>query len=181
MNNGNSFLAFVEESRRQLGQLKVIDYYQEPMPSANDELLDQIVARFSRSSNDERETFLSSLSQQQRSLFGIFGHRSATLAVRSDSRERLTRGLIGAVMANYVIPTRRLVDPGLAIYHHCALKLGVNTVDLFEGAATYAGSELAARLTSFGRRSDVVLSKYGWRELKTDDGVKYKFDWGAAA
>lgn len=178
MNNGNAFQAFVEESSRQLSQLNVIDYYQEPMPSASDALLDQMVVRFCGASKAERDTFVSSMTQKQRSLFGIFGHRAATLSVRNASPEQLTRGLIGAVIANYIIPARRQVEHGLAVYHHCAIKIGVKPVDLFEEAATFAGDQLAARMITFGRRGDVVLSKFGWRELKTDDGIKYKFDWG---
>jgi hypothetical protein len=36
---------------------------------------------------------------------------------------------------------------------------------------------MAARLLSFGNKPDVTLKQYGWREIKTPDGVRYKFEW----
>jgi hypothetical protein len=33
---------------------------------------------------------------------------------------------------------------------------------------------IADYLRVYGRRSDIGLRKYGWREIKTPDGVKYK-------
>ena len=100
------------------------------------------------------------------------------MSLRKRSRARLLQGLIGAVISNFVIPEKRRVEVGLAVYHHCARQLQVNTVDLFEEAATLASPAYAVTLREFGRRSDVILSKYGWEERQTPDGVTFKFNWG---
>jgi hypothetical protein len=173
--NGTGFQAFTAAAAAFLRGKMVVDYYQEPLPSATDERLAEMVAHYMGATAVARLTFLQTLTPAQRALFGIYGHRAATLAVRENSRDRLLSGLVGAAIANYTIPNRRNVDVGLAIYYHCARRLALNTVDLFEAAARYAAGEIAGYLVDYGRRSDITLSKFGWREVKTPDGIRYTF------
>lgn len=177
MQNGNAFRTFTDEARRYLSGLKVAIYYAEPLPSTTDERLRVIVERFMRGTAVEQAQFQLSLAQAQRSLFGIFGHRAATIAVRQNNQDWLFAGLVGAVIANYIIPPRRNVDVSLAVYHHCAQKIEIAPADLFTRAAQYAQPELAQKLHTFGHRADVHLKQYGWQEQKTPDGVRYKFSW----
>ena len=179
MNNGNAFNAFLKEVQDQLTGLKVIDYYAQPFPSEMDARFAQMVTRFMGASADERERFSAALTQQQRSLFGIYGHREATLAARNESHEQLLSGLVATAVSNFTIPQRRRVQVSLAVFHHVARKLEMNPIDLFEETAVYATDEFAQILLAFSRRADVTLKKYGWEEQKTDDGVKYKFGWRA--
>ncbi|MBP6472952.1 MAG: hypothetical protein KBE23_23820 [Chloroflexi bacterium] len=175
MENGNSFRVFTADSAAYLADRTVADYYAEPLPAATDEKLDEMVIRFMAATAAEREFFQAALSPAQRSLFGIYGHRAATTAVRSHSRDHLLRGLVGAAIANYTIPDRRNVEVALAVYYHCAGRLDWHTVDLFEAAADYAGGEIVGELLAYGRRSDITLQKFGWREVKSPDGIRYKF------
>ena len=177
MKNGNAFRTFTDESSQYLSGLKVVVYYAEPLPSSTDERLRGIVARFLRGTAVEQEKFQLTLAQEHRSIFGIYGHRAATLAVRQNSEAWLLSGLVGAVIANYVIPPRRKVDISLAIYHHCAQKIGVSPATLFAQAAQYARPELAQKLNHFGQRADINLKQFGWQEQKTPEGVRYKFSW----
>ncbi len=175
--NGNAFRAFVDDSVAVLQDVKAIDYYQRPLPDQLDETFVEMVAKFQSATEEQRTTFVEAFTEKQRALFGIYGHRAATLAVRGENQEKLLSGLVGAAIANYTIPDKRNLDVSLAVYHHCARKLGVNTVDMFDEAAAVASAEFAPILAQYGRRSDVTLKKYGWREIKTPEGVKYKFDW----
>ena len=177
MKNGNAFRAFTDEARHYLAGLKVVIYYAEPIPSLTDERLRVMVERFVRGTAVEQEQFQLALAPEQRSLFGIYGHRAATLAVRQNSRDWLFTGLIGAVMANYIIPPKRNVDVSLAVYHHCAQKIGVSPAELFAEAAQHAQPDLAQKLHHFGHRADVNLKQFGWQEQKTPEGVRYKFSW----
>ena len=173
--NGTGFQAFAQEAAQFLNGKSVVDYYAEPLPSPTDERLDEMVVRLMAATAVQRESFQASLTEAQRALFGIYGHRAATTAVRHTHPDQLLRGLVGAAIANYTIPNRRNVDVALAVYYHCARKLGMNTVDLFEAAEAFAGGEIAGELAAYGRRSDVTLSKFGWREVKSPDGIRYKF------
>lgn len=178
MQNGNSFSAFLNEVANFLADKKVIDYFTEALPSPTDDILLGYCQRFMAASAAERQQFQEQLAAEHRSLFGIFGHRAATLAVRQSSRDWLLCGLVGSIISNYIIPPRRNVEVGLAVFHHCARKLGVVPPDLFAEAARFADLELATRLLAFGNRADVTLSQFGWKELKTADGPKYKFNYG---
>lgn len=181
MNNGSAFRTFTDEAGQYLAGLKVVIYYAEPLPSATDERLHGIVARFMKGTAVEREVFQKSLAAPQRSIFGIYGHRAATLAVRQQgqdtSRNWLLSGLVGAVIANYIIPPKRNVDVSLAVYYHCAQKIDMSPETLFAEAAQFARPDLAEKVTTFGQRTDVHLKQFGWQEQKTPDGVRYKFSW----
>jgi hypothetical protein len=177
MKNGDAFTAFVQETQQALQELRVVDYYQEALPSATDEQMAAVVSCFMQAEPTQRSRLLDSLSAQARSLFAIYGHRTATLAARHKSREQLLHGMVGVVMANYIIPEKRRVEVALAVFHHVARKIDVNVIEFFEDTAVYATPAFAQTLLAFGRKSDVTLKKYGWRELNTEDGVKYKIEW----
>ena len=98
------------------------------------------------------------------------------MAAREESRDWLLSGLIGNAIGNTIIPERRRIEVGLVVYMHVARKLAINPIDLFEEAAVYATAEFATTLHQFGRRGNVTLQQFGWKELKTPDGLKYKFD-----
>lgn len=178
MQNGNAFSAFVGEVIHFLDGKKVVDYYREPIPSATDEMLAGYCQRFMLAGIPQRAQFQEALAHEHRSLFGIFGHRAATLAVRQASRDWLLCGLVGAIISNYVIPEKRNVEVGLAVFHHCARKLNLPPAEIFSEASRFAAFDLAMRLIAFGSRSDVTLSQFGWQEMETPEGVKYKFSWG---
>ncbi|WP_420643652.1 hypothetical protein [Candidatus Leptofilum sp.] len=177
MKNGNAFRTFTDEAQQYLSGLKVVIYYAEPLPSSTDERLRLIVDRFLRGTAVEQEQFQLTLAQEHRSLFGIFGHRAATLAVRQNSQAWLLAGIVGAVIANYVISPKRNVDVSLAVYHHCARKIGYAPAELFAEAARFAQPALAEKLHSFGHRANINLKQFGWHEQKTPEGVRYKFSW----
>ncbi|HRQ37789.1 MAG TPA: hypothetical protein PLD25_07730 [Chloroflexota bacterium] len=177
MKNGNAIHTFIEDAIALLGQVEVVKYFAEPLPCVVDEQIRGIVSRFTAVTSPERTQFQESLAPEHRSLFGIYGHRAATIAARHNDADWLRSGLTGFAIVNYTIPEKRKVEVGMAVYWHVAQKLGVNPVDLFEETAVYAAPAIAAELLAFGRRPDVTLTKFGWQELKTAAGVKYKFNY----
>lgn len=179
MQNGDAFNAFIEETTINLQGKTVLAYYQEPLGSETDQTLDRTVTRFMEADSRQHERFQAGLSKTMRSLLGIYGHRAATRAVREDSRDLLLQGLVGMGIANYTVPPRRNVEVGVAIFHHCARKLGESPIELFDEAAQYTSPHMATFFEKFGRRANVTLRRYGWQELKTPEGVKYKFEWGS--
>jgi len=175
--NGQAFAAYLDSARAALGGLTSIAYYQQPLPSPVDSRLAEIVSAFSGLPPAGRERFMAALTPPERALFGVFGHRAATLSVRDESLEQLRLGLIAAAIANYDIPEKRDVDVALAVFYHCARKLGAAPREVFDEASEFATADMAGRMRAFGRRDDVSLKRYGWREIRTPEGVRYKFEW----
>lgn len=175
--NGTEFTAFLAQAQSYLAQLTVLDYYKRPLPHDADTHLAAMIDRLQAAPPAQRQKFVLAVEPAQRSLFAVFGHRAATLAARQQDRLWLERGIVATAVANFTIPPKRNVEASLAIFHHVARQLGANTVYLFDHAADLIGGEIAPRLHTFGRRSDVHLSSYGWRELRLPDGVQYKFEW----
>ncbi len=177
MKNGNAIHTFIEDAVALLGDIDVVTYFAEPLPCVVDEQIRGIVSRFTAVTASERAQFQEALPPEHRSLFGIYGHRAATIAARQNDADWLRSGLTGFAIANYTIPQKRKVEVGMAVYLHVAQKLGLNPVDLFEETAVYAAPTIATELLAFCRRPDVTLTKFGWQELKTREGVKYKFNY----
>lgn len=175
--NGQAYRAYLESVLPVLDDLSVMEYHKSPLPSPVDGILTQVVSAFTGWPVLVREHFLTSLPSDKRGIFGIFGHRAATLAVRNNDVELLRLGLVGNVIANTPIPANRNVDIALAVFYHCARKLDMDPKDVFADVAEFATDELATRLISFGQREGISLKQFGWREIKTPDGVHYKFEW----
>lgn len=176
MQNGNAVHALTGEATAVTASTNITGYYAAPLPSDTDKQLRHIVTQFTALTQDQRDRFLAGLTPGQRSLFGIFGHRAATLAAREKSPGWLHAGLTGYVMANYTIPEGRQVKVGLAVYYHVAWQLGLNPVELFRETAVYAAPQMEQEMLGYGRDGKISLHQYGWRELKTPDGIRYKFD-----
>ena len=176
MQNGNDFHVFIQETSQFLSTLTVTSYYGTELPDAVDERMKGIVARYMAAKEAQWPQFRDGLAQEQRSLFGIYGHRAATMAAREESRDWFLSGLVGNPIGNTIIPEKRRVEVSLAVFMHVARKLVVNPIDLFEEAAVFATPEYAQTLHTFGRRGNVTLRQFGWTEMKTRDGIKYKFD-----
>lgn len=175
--NGQAYRAYLESALAVLAQLTVIDYYPSPLPSPSDEALAGIVSAFTGWPLPVREQFLAALPAGKRGLFGIFGHRAATLAVRAEDAAKLRLGLVGCAIANVEIPPQRKVYSALAVYYHCARKLELAPQAVFDEAAQFATDDMAARLQAFGRRQDVTLKQFGWREIRRPEGVVFQVEW----
>ena len=58
---------------------------------------------------------------------------------------------------------------GTAVHYHVALQLGLDPAVLFDEAAAWAGPA-GDLLQAFGRRQDMTLEAFGWREVATEHG-----------
>ncbi len=175
--NGNALMAFLQDTVAILNDLDLLGYYQQSMPSDSDHQLRQVVDRFSTLSLGDQAQFLDGLADDRRALFGIFGQRAATLSVREQDSAWLSAGLTGAVIANYHIPKGRPVEPALAVFFHCATELELDPSAVFAEAARMASEDMALRLTDFGQKPEITLRHYGWKVVKTSDGVVFRNTW----
>lgn len=70
---------------------------------------------------------------------------------------------------------RRDLAVALAPYHDCARRLGLDPQAVFDAAAEAAPPELHEFIRSFGRRSDVTPTAFGFAVLSTPDGPRYEW------
>ena len=61
----------------------------------------------------------------------------------------------------------------LAPVHHCARRLGIDVVALFDEAAGSAPPELADTVRHFGRRGDITPGAFGFGVEDTAEGPRY--------
>lgn len=172
--NGQAWRTYLASAQALSVEYKTLDYYPLPIPSEIDGSLRQIVMAFTALAAEQRHQFMSLLTAENRAIFAVFGHRAATLAVRTTDPEWLRAGLLGNVIANFIIPERRDVRRALAVFYHCARKLDIDPRELFKNAAHFAGDEMAGELLDFSALDDVRLKDYGWREIRTQEGIVYR-------
>jgi len=154
-------------------QMSIIDYHRQPMVSELDRELRTTVASFQQLPVDERDAFISALPHLARKLFGIYGHRAATIAARQNEPDWLRSGLIGTVIANDGMAVGSKIVTALVVPQHVAIKLKLNLAELFGETAVYAHPPLSEQILN-ASRTPLSLRTFGWQELKTADGIKYK-------
>jgi hypothetical protein len=129
----------------------------------------RICADLQEASPLHRGVFLSALTDHQRSIIGRYGMRAATLALRERSMPRLRCGLVALVLSGSAASDARDFMVGAAVHYHVALRLGLDPAVLFDEATAWAGPA-GDLFQAFGRRQDVTLEAFGWREVATEHG-----------
>jgi hypothetical protein len=62
----------------------------------------------------------------------------------------------------------------MAPYHDCARRLGLDPVDVFDGAAHAGPESLAETVQKFGRRRDITPRAFLYEVVEDEDGSRYE-------
>ncbi len=100
----------------------------------------------------------------------------ATAALREQSPSVLRGGLIWLLRA-YDGKDPRDLMLGLAPFHDCARRLGLDVGQIFNDAADAAGGEAAQVARDFGQRSDVTPDAFAYAVESGPDGPRYRPHW----
>jgi hypothetical protein len=102
--------------------------------------------------------------------------REPTEALRERSVEKLRASLVRDMLASEpdVIADWEGVLMQWAAYFDCAERLGIDPVELFDGAARERSPELRSLAARFCRRSDVTLAAFGWTLVEKDGRPCYR-------
>jgi hypothetical protein len=66
---------------------------------------------------------------------------------------------------------------GLAPFHDCARRLGLDVVQVFTDAADAVGGQAGEIARVFAQRSDVTPEAFMYAVESTPDGPRYRSDW----
>jgi hypothetical protein len=138
-----------------------------------DGLAARVCALYEEGSAGQRALLAGILTTRQRDVIGRYGRRAATLALRERSAARLRSGLLAEVLTGIIALDPRDFMIGAALYHHGATSLGVDPAAVFDAVAAVADPSDAAVVRDFGRRGDVTLAAFGWREVATGNGPDF--------
>lgn len=170
-----AFANFVGEAATYLGGVSADDYALQPVPSDADAEIRQVCHAIGAAGPSLAAEFAAALDDHRRSVLGIFGRRVPQMVLAhdladSERGEVLAAGLVAEAFANAGHPDFRDVLVVLALHYECARRLGLDITDVFDAAATFADADTATLMRIFGRRSDVTLARFGWREVATESG-----------
>jgi hypothetical protein len=96
------------------------------------------------------------------------------LALRSGEPRYLATGLLAYCATHQGVTDWRDDLVAFAPYFHVARALSVDVATLFDDAADYAAPDMAQTMQTFGRRTDVTLGAFGWRQIDTPDGPTFE-------
>ncbi len=147
-----------------------------PIPCEVDEKLRQLVQLFMDCSVSERLA----IQDQANSIAGYlnsFAIRSAALAVRERSSQRLMEGLIALVIENCRAGDYRDTLTAIAPLYDAAGKIGEDADAQLKIAATYVDSHSSNLLLGFiGRPAySKNLRQFGFKEVEALDGFRYEW------
>lgn len=147
-----------------------------PIPCQIDEKISDQVKLFIQISPSERLIFYEK-AEFISGFFLTFAERSATLAVREQSRQRVLEGLIALIIENCRAGDYRDTLGSLVPLYHAASKIGLDADALLkEVASSYTDNEAAKHMKTFPDRPihDKSLEAFFYREVNAPDGFKYE-------
>jgi hypothetical protein len=100
-----------------------------------------------------------------------FAHRSALIALRTNSREFVREGLEAL---SYIDPERidsRDATLAAALLSYAATRIGSDATGLLVAAASVSDREVAQHLSAFARKPVTNLRDWGFREVQTSSGA----------
>ena len=176
-----AFADFIGEASAYLAAVSRYSYVQEPVPSAIDHEILQICSALEAAGPARAPQFTALLDDQRKTVLGIFGRRMPELVLArstadADRQPILTAALVAEALANAGHRDFRDVLVGLVLHHECARRLQLDVTDLFDAAAGYADIDTGALMRIFGRRHDVSLRRFGWREVMTAAGPIFELE-----
>jgi hypothetical protein len=149
----------------------LVDYgWDQPLNDV-DSRLDNLLEITSRLDMDGLASIANKLGPNEIGVLGIYSRRVAQRAIGDVSESDIRAGLNAVILARW----DRKVDPrdvmvGLAPLHVAASRVAGSATRIFDSAAEQAPASLADVLRVFGRRNDVTLETFGWKEVDTPNG-----------
>jgi hypothetical protein len=174
-----AFTTFIAEAAAYLGGVSRQRYLDEAPPSSTDGEVLQICRAIEAAGSAMAPEFAAALDRHRREVLGIFGQRVPQIVLACEvpaavRGEVLAAGLVAEAFANAGHHDFRDVLVGLAPHYECARRLRLDITDVFDAAALFADDDTATLLRIFGRRSDVTLPRFGWREVATETGPTFE-------
>ncbi len=174
-----AFTSFIAEATAYLGGVTTHVYIREPVPSTTDREILQICRAIEAAGSTLAPGFAAALDDHRRAVVGIFGSRAPQMLLAHgvpdpERGEILVAGLVAEAFANAGHRDFRDVLVGLAPHYECARRLRLDITDVFDAAALFADQDTASLMRIFGRRSDVTLPRFGWREVPTPNGPAFE-------
>jgi hypothetical protein len=174
-----AFANFVGEAAAYLGGVSAYFYVQETVPSNTDAEIRQICHAMGAAGPPLAPELAAALDAHRRTVLGIFGRRVPQMVLAHDVPDTrrgdiLASGLIAEAFSNAGHRDFRDVLVGLARHYECARRLSLDITDVFDAAAGFADADTATLMRIFGRRSDVTLGRFGWREVETPNGPAFE-------
>ena len=176
-----AFADFTGEASTYLDAVSRYFYVQEPVPSDTDHEIVQICNALEAAGPARAPQFAALLNDHRRTVLGIFGRRMPELVLarstaESDRQSILATALVAEALANAGHHDFRDVLVGLVLHYECARRLQLDITDVFDAAAVYADNDTGALMRIFGRRQDVSLRRFGWREVMTAGGPVFEME-----
>jgi hypothetical protein len=168
----NASVHRTDDASSRLDGVVIAEYY--GPPGRLDEEIAQLLLSRSEGAPEEWGTFADSLTEQQRMVLGRYALRAPMLALRTKSPRHLSAGLLAHSLLRRRVTDWRDDLVFFAPYTHVARLLGVDVVAIFDEAATHAVPDLSGIMRTFGRRTDVSLAAFGWRQVDTPDGPTFE-------
>jgi hypothetical protein len=137
-----------------------------------DHALDSILARVVESDEGLVSAINDALHRRQRALIYCYAIRLLARGLTDSDAEILPRAATALAIACYDETDYRDLMVNLAPLHVVATRLTGDASSTLDWIVDRLSEEQRNNLRRWGRRTDVTLDSFGWKETATDDGIK---------
>lgn len=172
-----NFEARVRRALRNIVEDETTLYYHQPIPVGLDDKIAALVRLFWEAPADERRHFFEHYDEDTSWFLIVFAERSATIAVRENSRARVLDGLLALIVEDYKVDPRDNLTR-LAVLYDAATRIGASPEEIFLEAASYANNAVARSLIDFVKRNPAnrSLKAFFYKAAEGPDGFRYERD-----
>lgn len=172
-----SFEASARTAFRDIIEDETPEYYSQPIPVELDSKIGKLVRLFRDAPESERRHFFKRRDEDTSWFLIAFAERTASLAVREKSRDRVLDGLLALIIEDYRVDPRDNLTR-LAVLYDAAARIGASPEELFAEAASFASNAVARSLVEFPMRrpADRSLQAFFYKGVEGPEGFRYELD-----
>ncbi len=147
-------------------------------PTAADAIVTDLCRAYRAGSPAVRSFIRSGIDSESAWTLLTFSKRAAVLAVRKGEPDLIRDSLIAHAIEDLAAEDVRDNMVALGLVYHCARTVDPRPEGVFHEVAQIAAPPIAQLLTDFVRRPDLdgILSAMGWREVRTEQGVGFRWN-----
>ena len=168
-------MAMLDRTLEKLASECTHGYGPSPLPNQIDEEVESLVHAVA---SDGETDPLTKMNETHGFVLLAYAERMASLAVRENSVDTLSKGLVALRIASKLIYVKEAL-PVLALMYNSANKLGIDPTNLFSTLVLRDGDELKVFVDSFLSRSaeDRSIQAMGYVEGEDEAGFRYVRTW----
>lgn len=160
---------------------KFYGYLKVKLPHELDAIVESVVSDFMKAPGEARATTLEKITLDSAAVLCSYGERMAAIAVRTQSREPLERGVVAIGMSSKRLEDPREILYPLAALNHASITIGTSLEQIANRTSKLLPPEANSVIQRFIQRKDGDKSLPSMGLCVTGEGSTFRYSSGPTA